>query len=359
MQLFNKRVGATALAVWGLFACSGLVRAQDKCWICVSNERGGDVSIIDAATRKLVATIPVGKRPRGIHASPDGRTLYVALSGRPIEGPPQLDANGNPILHKDDDDDDDKKSDHAADGIGVVDLASLKLIKKLPAGTDPEQFAVSPDGLHLYTSNEDVGTISVTRADTGKVEHIVPVAKEPEGVSFTPDGRAVYVTCETNGDIFAIDVASHKVTSHFVVPGRPRNVVFLPDGSRGFVPSESSGQLSLVDIAEHKVLKKLRLPTGSRPMGLAISADGKTLYAATGRGGTVLVINTAKFEVTGSIPVGKRPWGIVTSPTGNEIYVANGPSDDISIVDLSTNKETSRIKCGQSPWGITVVAAPK
>src|SRR4051812_12488892 len=219
MQSFKKRIGAAALAVWALFAFSGLARAEVKYWICVSNERGGDVSIIDVATRKVIATIPVGKRPRGIHASPDGRTLYVALSGRPIEGPPQLDANGNPILHKDDDDDDDKKSDHAADGIGVVDLASLKLIKKLPAGTDPEQFAISPDGLHLYTSNEDVGTISVTRADTGKVEHIVPVAKEPEGVSFTPDGRALYVTCETNGDIFAIDVATHKVASHFVVPG--------------------------------------------------------------------------------------------------------------------------------------------
>src|SRR3954447_17332648 len=294
MQLLIRSFAAVTLVVCGIFLTPQSAAAQDKYWICVSNERGGDVSIIDAATHKVIATIPIGKRPRGIHASPDGRTLYVALSARPIEAPPQLDANGNPILHKDDDDDDDKKSDHAADGIGVVDLASLKLIKKLPAGTDPEQFAVSPDGQHLYTSNEDVGTISVTRADTGKVEHIVPVAKEPEGVSFTPDGRAVYVTCETNGDIFAIDVATHKVASHFVVPGRPRNVVFLPDGSRGIVPSESSGQLSLIDTAEHKVLKTLRLPTGSRPMGLTISADGKSVYAATGRGGTVLVIDTAK-----------------------------------------------------------------
>src|SRR3978361_1763172 len=75
--------------------------------ICVSNEKGGEITLIDGTTRQVVATIPVGKRPRGIHASPDGRTLYVALSGRPIEGPPQLDANGNPILHKGDDDDDD------------------------------------------------------------------------------------------------------------------------------------------------------------------------------------------------------------------------------------------------------------
>src|SRR4051812_45992073 len=89
--------------------------------ICVSNEKGGDVTLIDGATRRALATIPVGKRPRGIHPSPDGRTLYVALSGRPIEGPPKLDPNGNPIFNKAEDDDDAKNSDHSADGIGVVD----------------------------------------------------------------------------------------------------------------------------------------------------------------------------------------------------------------------------------------------
>src|SRR3954454_12175328 len=76
----------------------------DRLWLCVSNEKGGDVTVIDVATQKVVATIPVGKRPRGIHASPDGKTLYVALSGRPIEGPPKLDAKGNPIFEKGDDD---------------------------------------------------------------------------------------------------------------------------------------------------------------------------------------------------------------------------------------------------------------
>src|SRR4051794_26104388 len=40
--------------------------------VCVSNERSGDVTIIDGVDRKVLATVAVGKRPRGIHASPDG-----------------------------------------------------------------------------------------------------------------------------------------------------------------------------------------------------------------------------------------------------------------------------------------------
>ena len=64
-----------------------------------------NLTVINGADFKVTATIPVGKRPRGIHASPDGKTVYVALSGTPIEPPPKLDANGNPIFQKGHDDD--------------------------------------------------------------------------------------------------------------------------------------------------------------------------------------------------------------------------------------------------------------
>src|SRR5687768_9725627 len=46
--------------------------------VYVTNERSDDLSVIDPATHEVVATIPLGKRPRGIHASPDGKTIYVA-----------------------------------------------------------------------------------------------------------------------------------------------------------------------------------------------------------------------------------------------------------------------------------------
>src|SRR5450631_688747 len=52
--------------------------------IYVTNERSGDLSEIDASTFQVIATVPLGKRPRGIHASPDHRFLYIALSGSPI-----------------------------------------------------------------------------------------------------------------------------------------------------------------------------------------------------------------------------------------------------------------------------------
>ena len=73
--------------------------------IYVTNEMSGDLTVIDSADFEVVGTYPLGKRPRGIHASPDGRTIYVALTGPP-SAPPGVDESTLP------------PPDHTADGIG-------------------------------------------------------------------------------------------------------------------------------------------------------------------------------------------------------------------------------------------------
>jgi YVTN family beta-propeller protein len=325
--------------------------------IYVSNEKSGDVTVIDGTSLEAVATFPVGKRPRGIHASPDGKHVYVALSGTPIEGPPELDAQGNPVFKrdKDDDDEDDVVADKSADGVGVIDVATRKVLKKVSVGSDPEEFDLSHDGTQLFVSNEDVKTASSVDIVDGKVEHIVPLTQEPEGVALTPDGKTLVVTCETGGDVFFIDVASFKVKGQVKVGPRPRSAAFLEGGKFTVIPSESAGNLYVVDTTQMKVLKTVPLPKGSRPMRVRVSADGSKLYASTGRGGSVAVLDAKSFSVLNNITVGKRPWGIVLSPDGKYLFAANGPSNDVSVVDLASNKEIAKVKAGDSPWGLAVV----
>jgi YVTN family beta-propeller protein len=338
--------------------------------IFVSNEKSGDLTVInlsrqsgataDGADFTVTATIPVGKRPRGIHASPDGKTVFVALSGTPIEPPPTIDANGNPVFEKKTGDADaEAKADKAADGIGVVDVAQKKFLRKISCGSDPEQFSLSADGKQLYISNEDVGTASVLDIASGKVAHIIPITQEPEGVTTSPDGKFFYVTCETAGDIFVVDTQTFKVIAHFNVHPRPRSTDFLPDSSRAFIPSESTGEMNLIDSVNHKPLQTIALPKGSRPMCVKVAPDGKKVYVSTGRGGSVCVLDAKTGDVLNTIKVGTRPWGIAISPDGKFLFAANGPSDDVSVVDLATEKEINRVKSPGSPWGVVIVPNTK
>ncbi len=359
----SAAVRGGAMAALVLLAAAAMARPAQGApatayQIYVTNERSGDLTIIDGRDFKVIGTLPIGKRPRGIHASPDGKTVYVALSGTPIEGPPQLDAAGNPILKKnkrDDDDDDDAKADKSADGIGVVDVATRKVTGKIHAGSDPEEFALSKDGTRIYVSNEDIKTATVINIGSGKVEHIIPVGREPEGVGVTPDGKQFYVTCETGGEVFVIDTTTYAVVGHFTVPVRPRSVDFLANAAIGFIPSESKGQLNVIDTASPKVLQTIDLPAGSRPMKVKVALDGSRVYVSDGRAGTVTVIDSKSYAMLGTVKVGTRPWGMALSPDGKYLFSANGPSNDVSVVDLATNKEVQRIKAGEGPWGLTIV----
>ena len=144
--------------------------------IYVTNEVSGDLSVIDSGNYNLLATIPLGKRPRGIHPSPDHKTIYVALSGTPIAGP-DVDESTLP------------PPDKSADGIGVFDVAQNKLLRVIHGGSDPENFDVSGDGTQLYISNEDVSAVSIVDIASGTVVKSLNMGAQPEGVQVAPDGK--------------------------------------------------------------------------------------------------------------------------------------------------------------------------
>lgn len=353
--LADRKRGAFLLAVVPVVAWSA-----PNYQVFVSNERSGDLTIINSGDFSVAATLSVGKRPRGIHVSPDGKTVFVAVSGTPIGEAPQLDAKGNPMIKKGkgDDDDDNAGADKAADGIAIVDVTTLKLKGKINAGSDPEEFDLSKDGTQIYVSNEDTKSTSVIDIASAKVAHIIPVGQEPEGVTTTPDGKHFYVTCEAGGDIFVIDTTTFKVNSHFKVEGRPRSVAFLTSAAIGFIPSESAGQLNVIDTANPRVLKTITLPPGSRPMRVRVAPSGDRVYLSNGRAGTLSVIDAQTDELVDTIKVGARPWGIAISPDGKFLFAANGPSNDLSVVELLTRKEVAKVKVGSSPWGVVVVPTP-
>jgi len=339
-----------------LFASTYVSRAESPAYLVfVSNERSGDVTVIDGNSDAVVVTFPVGKRPRGIHATPDGKRLFVALSGSPRMAP-GVDENRAP-------------ADKHADGLGVIDPAARKLIDRWHVGSDPEQFAISKNGKFAFVANEDDASASIVDLDSGQSRGKIKVSEEPEGVGVNPSNGEVYVTCEEKGKVFAIDPGQQRVIAKIDTGGRPRSVAFLPDGSRAYVACENGGYIAVIDARSHNVISELQLPTGSLPMGTAVSHDAKELYVSTGRGNAVAIVDIQKHEaraegeseesIVTMVPAGNRVWGIALDPSGSKLYTANGASNDVSVVDVKSRKELRRIKVGDGPWGIAIIRGGK
>lgn len=318
----------------------------------VSNEDGDSISVIDTDRGAVVSTIDVGKRPRGLKVDHDGKRLFVAVSGLP-KCPPTVPDEECAKL----------KRDVSADGIAIVDTTSHKVVKVIPAGSDPEQFALTPDGKRLFVANEDAGRASVVDIASGKVVASIAVGTEPEGVAVSPDGRWALVTSESNHSVALIDTSTLKVLRSMEVGQRPRDIAFTPDSASAYVTGETDASLYRVDVKQNSPGRRvLQLRKEARPMAVILDAPRNRLYVSTGRGGTVAVIDVAQSgeaKLVAEVAVGARPWGMALSADGTRLYTANGPSNDVSVVDTSTLRTIKKIPVGASPWGVALGSPPR
>ena len=287
-----------ALRMLGLAGLLALAPCANAGRAYVSNEDGQTVTVIDTDKAEAIATVAVGKRPRGLKLSKDGSQLYVAVSGLPKCPPTIPDAECAKF-----------ERDLSADGIAVIDTASLKMVKVLKAGSDPEQFDLSTDGRLLFVANEDAAQTSVLRS--------VVVGHRPRDVAFTPDSRVAYVSGEFDASLYRMSV---------------------PDGA--------------------PVERLLELRKEARPMAVVLDPARGRLYLSTGRGGTVAVVALAEPKLVTEIPVGTRPWGMALSTDGKRLYTANGPSNDVSVIDTTSLQVIKKIPVGRSPWGVALGPAP-
>jgi YVTN family beta-propeller protein len=339
--------GKSALLALGLAlaGCSGDPGPSGRSGyrLYVSNEISGDLSIIDPGSRREIARVPLGKRPRGLAASPDGRLLYIALSGSPIAGPGVDESTLPP-------------ADKAADGIAVFDIESSRILRVLRGVSDPEQVAVSRDGRRLFVASEDTGRALVIDARQGGVLASLEVGGEPEGVAVSPDGRIAYATSEEDHVVAVIPTDRPRVRARVRVGLRPRNAVFTSDSRRAFVPGENDSTVTAIDVASDRVIGRTRIAgDNSRPMGVAISPGDRYLFVTTGRGRRLVRLDASTLRAAGSVEVGERPWGVTLSPDGRFAFTANGPSNDVSIVDAASMRVVARVRVGDRPWGVIAV----
>ncbi len=230
------------------------------------------VAIIDTRTNAIVRVMPTAPLPKMITPSPDGKTMAVIHWG-----------------------------DNTA---GLIDISSPD-----PADFHYTRLLVSEHRLQVkgITGNRDQNCGQCLR-----------------GAAFSKDSKYLFIGRMSGGGIAVFDVASGKRLGTFTnVPMTPRHIVRSPDGRTLYVTSSRSGTITalLADKVIESVLsggKKAysgrSIHVGERPRTVAISGDGKTLYAACNGDSSVVRVDIASWKVTGRAPVPPYAVGAAVSP---------------------------------------------
>ena len=105
------------------------------------------MSVIDAATSTVTATIPVGSSPAGVAVDPTTDTVYV--------------------------------TNYVGGTVSVIDAATSTVTATIPVGSYPYGVAVDPSTHTVYVTNFGDGTVSVIDAATSAVTATIPVGCRP------------------------------------------------------------------------------------------------------------------------------------------------------------------------------------
>lgn len=172
--------------------------------VLVTNWCSMDLTVIDARTAKVTATIPIpGAHPRGIAVSPDSRTAYVAVMGSGV--------------------------------VVSVDLATKKVTTLAKTGDGPRHLVLSKDGSILYVSNNGSGTVSEVNVATKQVLGTLKVGREPRSMALSSDGGALYVVSYDDAKLVKIRTSDFSVIQSVPTDGYPVGVTYEPTLKRVWV----------------------------------------------------------------------------------------------------------------------------
>ena len=172
--------------------------------VLVTNWCSMDLTIIDAAKAKVVATVKIpGSHPRGIAVAKDSKTAYVAIMG--------------------------------SDRVVAVDLTTRKVRAFATTGAGPRHLVLSKDGKTLYVTNNSAGTVSAVDTTTGKVLHTLKVGKEPRSMAISSDGGALYVVNYDDSTMTKIRTSDFTAVQTVKTDGYPVGVTYEPTKKRVWV----------------------------------------------------------------------------------------------------------------------------
>lgn len=321
-----------------------LVLSPGGKWLYVKNDRG--LVVLDAQSWKLLQEFPFPKEKtggsvHGLAVRRDGRRVYATTAQRslyeaevhdtgaltwkrslplpfgPGEKPRDVHATGIAL---------------SADGkrafvclsrnnsVALVDLEAGKFVREIAVGVAPFAIVLNRAESKAYVSNW--GGRRPAKGERTALSSGTPALVDERGVA-------------SSGTVACIDLGKEKVVAETAVGLHPAGLTLNRDESLLYVANANSDTVSVLATktmkVEHTVFVRpgADLPFGSGTNAVALSADGRTLFAANAGNNAVAVLalgprHTAPV-VEGFIPTGWYPGAVVADE--KHLYVANVKGD--------------------------------
>ncbi len=331
-------------------------------YVYVANAGEGTVSVVDAATATVTATIPVGTYtgmwPVDPVLNPSGTRVYVGVQNAVV----------------------------------VIDATTNTVRTTITEAVQPSGgLAIDPSGAWLYVVNyTDPSSVSVVNTVTNEVAAIIfSSGRGSTHMAVSPDGTRGYVTstidtkemdhcqadpyqCPLTVDVLDLTRNTYLTTAGSIggytgtdIGGNLRGIAADPAGGLVYVAQwdrrtgVATGVAILSTTPPQPFLQE-RIPIPAGAYDIAVSPNGSTAYAV-GEGG-FFVIDGGTYAVTATLPADPytpaRFFSIGLNQSGTRAYVTKLPAgagtSQLMVIDTAAPAIIDALPAGSAPFGVAV-----
>ncbi len=338
MRIESKAVVCLALmsmCVAATHAGGGANAGTNHGLLLVANKADRTLSIIDPASGRQLAAVPVGGiTGHEVAASPDGQTAWVPIYGDSGVGQPGTDGRTISVIDlkartrvAEIDLETPSRPHHAVFGpmdgrlyitselthsIQVIDPAKRKVILSILTGApESHMLAISSNGERGYTSNVGAGSVSVIDLRAGRLLTVIPVAKSVQRIAISGDNRWVFTADQSSPRIAVLDAQTNAIRRWIALPDLGFGMAATRDGRRLLVTQPASKTVSVIDLHSMSVIRKIHVPAS--PQEILIRPDNRVAYVSCDESKQVAAIDLATESVTKLIGAGDGADGMAWS----------------------------------------------
>ncbi len=211
----------------------------------------------------------------------------------------------------------------------------------------------------VYVTNQAADLVAIIDKRTGLLMRYVDVSAEggiwqnplqsPHYVTVSNNKKYWYVSLIAKGEVWKFDAETDTLIAKVSVGSSPAHILCSPDDSTLYVSnfSASVNRITMVD-ATTMTVKRTSPPINTAPHGLALSRNGRWLYATAYESDRIFELDLETFS-TRQFPVRRagepstrnyRPYQVMLSPDEKKLFVTcNGDAafdGDLRVIDLET-----------------------
>ncbi|HEX8071110.1 MAG TPA: hypothetical protein VF546_14235 [Pyrinomonadaceae bacterium] len=232
----------------------------------------------------------------------------------------------------------------------VVDADTGAVVGDIPDTPGVHGIAVVEDAGKGYVSNGRASTVTVFDLKTLKALKQIPVGKNPDAIIYDAASKRVFTMNGASHDATAIDVQTDTVAGTLALGGKPEFAVTDEQG-RVFVNIEDKSAIVEFDSRRLAVEATWPIAPAEEPSGLAFDRKHRRLFSA-GSNKLMAVVNADTGKVLTTLPIGGGVDAAAFDPETGLIFSSNGDGtltvvhedapDKYSVVENVTTQRGAR-----------------